>query len=287
MGWVESPPLFCAVTESARDITQHLIDNRVCLPAHPLKDKISIKKVPMRVRTATPTKLLQVYVDDFCNAATQLLDGSHVPMIRQASIHGVHAVFLAPAVTGHQNGKDPLSNKKFEQGDGNFASTKDIIGFMFDGIKRTIQLPLINATAYICDTHCILRQKSVPLKALQTLVGKLQHASIILPATRSFFTPINVAMKIETKVIGLGKASEIRAALEDLFLLLQLLGLRPTHVRELVADMPRYAGYHDAAAEGASRVWFWLAHEMQPVVWRLLFPYNVSDEVMSFDNPRG
>jgi hypothetical protein len=156
MGWVESPPLFCSVTESARDITQHLIDNRVCLLAHPLEDKISIKKVPMRARMAIPTKLLQVTVDNFCNAAMQLLDGSHVPMIRRASIHGVHAAFPEPAVTGHQNGKDPLSNKKLEQGDGNFASTKDMIGFTFDGIKRTIQLPPVKATAYICETHRIL-----------------------------------------------------------------------------------------------------------------------------------
>ncbi len=94
----------------------------------------------------------------------------------------------------------------------------------------------------------------MPLKDLQTLVGKLQHASIILPAARRFFTPINAGMKIGTKVIGLGKASEIRAALEDLCPLLRLLGLRPTHICELVVNMPRYAGYHDAAAEGAGRV---------------------------------
>jgi hypothetical protein len=111
----------------------------------------------MRARTAMPTKLLQVNVDNFYNAATQLLDRSHIPMIRRASIYGVHAIFPEPAVTGHQNGKDPLSNKKLEQGDGNFASTKDMIGFTFNGIKRTIQLPPLNATAYIRDTHRILR----------------------------------------------------------------------------------------------------------------------------------
>ncbi len=125
------------------------------------------------------------------------------------------------------------------------------------------------------------------MKALQTLVGKLRHTSIILPAARGFLTPINAAMKIETKVIGLGKASEIRAALEDLCLLLRLLGSQPTHIRELVVDMLRYAGCHDAAAEGAGGVWFLLAHEMQPVVWRLLFPCNLSDEVVLFDNPEG
>jgi hypothetical protein len=52
-------------------------------------------------------------------------------------------------------------------------------------------------------------------------------------------------------LIGLGKHSEVRAALEDLVFLLRLLGSRPTHIRELVPDMPHYVGYHDAAAEGA------------------------------------
>jgi hypothetical protein len=34
MGWVESPPLFCTVTESARDLTQHLVEHQVSLPHH-------------------------------------------------------------------------------------------------------------------------------------------------------------------------------------------------------------------------------------------------------------
>jgi hypothetical protein len=29
MGWVESPSLFCAVTELARDLAQHFVDNNV------------------------------------------------------------------------------------------------------------------------------------------------------------------------------------------------------------------------------------------------------------------
>ncbi len=132
----------------------------------------------------------------------------------------MHVVFPEPAVTGHKNGKDPLSLKKLELGDGNFVSTKDMIGFTFDGIKRTIQLPPVKAKAYIKETHRILHQKLVQLKDLQTLVGKLRHAFIILPAARGFFTPINAAMKGVTKVVGLGKASDIRAALEDLCSLL-------------------------------------------------------------------
>ena len=67
MGWIESPGLFCAVTESARDLTQHFVDSTVPLPPDPVEDIIRILDVPRRARTDTPTKLLQVYVDDFCN----------------------------------------------------------------------------------------------------------------------------------------------------------------------------------------------------------------------------
>jgi hypothetical protein len=35
MGWVESAPLFCTVIESARDLTQHLVDTNIDLPLHP------------------------------------------------------------------------------------------------------------------------------------------------------------------------------------------------------------------------------------------------------------
>ncbi len=76
MGWVESPGFFCTVTESARDLTQHLVDNAVLLPRDPVEDLMKIADVPVRGRTDNPTKLLQVYVDDFCHAATQSLDGT-------------------------------------------------------------------------------------------------------------------------------------------------------------------------------------------------------------------
>ncbi len=80
------------------------------------------------------------------------------------------------------DGKEPISDPKLEKGDGNFTNEKEMIGFIFDGIKRTVRLPPAKAAVYIKETHRILCQKSVPLKDLQTLVGKLGHASIILPA---------------------------------------------------------------------------------------------------------
>jgi hypothetical protein len=230
MGWVESPPLFCAITESAQDITQHLVDTKVNFPPHPFEAKMNIQHVPLRARAEVPSKLLHVYVDDFWYASMESKDGCHIPRICCASLHGIHSYFPQPEVTGHVDGKEPISNPKLDKGNGNFTSNKEMIGFLFDGIKRTVRLPPAKAAAYIKEMHRILHWKSVPLKVLQTVVGKLRHASIILPAARGFFTPINAAMRGGSMSIGLGKQSDIRAALNDLCSLICILTLRLTHV---------------------------------------------------------
>jgi hypothetical protein len=287
MGWVESPSHFCTVTETARDITQHCVDNQISLPHDPIEESMTIMDVPLRGRTRSPTKLLQVYVDDFCYAATQSEDGKHIPTIRRAAIHGIHAVFPPTSVTHHKDGKEPISAKKLAAGDGNFDTKKAMIGFVFDGVKRTVHLPPAKAAAYIKETHTLLRRKTVPLKNLQMLVGKLRHASIILPAAKGFFSPLNDAMRGSPKLIGLGANSEVRRALEDLISLMHLLSSRPTHVRELVPDVPHHASYHDAAAEGAGGVWFSLCDDTPPVVWREAFPEDIAREVVSVDTPHG
>jgi hypothetical protein len=89
------------------------------------------------------------------------------------------------------------------------------------------------------------------------------------------------------KTIGLGKQSDIRAALNDLCLLIRILGSRPTHVREILIDMPHYVGYLDTAGEAAGGVWFPLGHTMPPVIWRLAFPPDIAQDVVSLSNPQG
>jgi hypothetical protein len=131
----------------------------------------------------------------------ELKDGTHIPMVRQESIHGIHSFFPQPDITGHSVGKEPILAKKLAQGDGDFTSSKEMIGFTLDGIKRTGRLPLEKAAKYIWEIHRVLWRTSVALKTLQTLVGQLRHASIILPAARGFFTPINAAMRGNPKII--------------------------------------------------------------------------------------
>ena len=160
--------------------------------------------------------------------------------------------------------KEPISKSKLAKGDGNFNTTKMLIGFIFDGIKRTIRLPKEKAMRYIKEAHAMLRRKRIPMKTFQTVVGKLRHAALILPATQGFFTPLNNVLKSKEKSISLN--DDGREAVQDTCTLIHRLSKRPTHVNKLVPDQPSYAAYHDAAAEGAGGVWFSLTNNMQPLL---------------------
>jgi hypothetical protein len=49
--------------------------------------------------------------------------------------------------------------------------------------------------------------------------------------------------------------------------------------------MPHFAGYHDAAAEGAGGVWFSLCNNTPPMIWRKEFPADIAAEVVSENTP--
>ena len=57
------------------------------LPEHPVEKFMDVKPVPMRAQAEKPSRCLQVYVDDFCLAATQSMDGQHIPTISRNPQH--------------------------------------------------------------------------------------------------------------------------------------------------------------------------------------------------------
>jgi len=75
MGWCELPPLFCAVSETARDVIQSLL--HVTLP-HTQKKMLptNFGNLPLHDLTTTMT-LLEVFVDDFI-ACTDNISRDHI-----------------------------------------------------------------------------------------------------------------------------------------------------------------------------------------------------------------
>ena len=76
--------------------------------------------------------ITEVFVDDFISA-TNNPDPDHLQHFSCAMLHGIHSFFPPPEISGHQ-GEDPISQKKLKQGDGLWESTKEILGWLLDGV---------------------------------------------------------------------------------------------------------------------------------------------------------
>ena len=83
---------------------------------------------------------LEVYVYDFI-MMSQCVTKQELQGISRQVLHAVHYIFPPPQITGH-TGEDPISLKKLKDGDGLWDYRKIILGWIFDGIERSIQLPI-------------------------------------------------------------------------------------------------------------------------------------------------
>jgi hypothetical protein len=273
MGWAESPAYFCTATETGRDVIDFLLKAKVELPEHPLEKFMKPNDTPRTSPAGEEYTSIGVYVDDFVIGVVENEDRTLIQRVSRATLHAIHAIFPPPEVSGHVGGKDPISRKKLEKGDARFDVEKEILGFMLNGVDRTVWLAEAKAQAIAEEISKVLRKSRVPLKRFRSLMGRLQHAARILPAAKGMFSPLNKATKGEPKEVGLGKQSETRAALLDLRHIILSLASRPTHVSELVEYEPELAGTCDASSAGAGGVW--IGHGVQPTVWRIEWPRDV------------
>jgi hypothetical protein len=54
-----------------------------------------------------------------------------------------------------------------------------------------------------------------------------------------------------------------------------------------VVDDPGYIGHCDASKLGAGGVWLSGTRTLSPIVWRVEWPEDIRNNVVSFDNPSG
>ncbi len=137
MGWVESPPFFCAASETARDVAGDYCETALgSLPPHKFLGNSAYTDLPEHSQSNGGFRyLLEVYVNDFISLVISA-SREHLQHVSNGMMMGIHDVF--PANEHDEN--DPMSEKKLKQGDGEYAIKKTILGFEFDGINKTIWL---------------------------------------------------------------------------------------------------------------------------------------------------
>ncbi len=95
MGWVESPPYFCATSETARDVAVEYIETDIgSLPQHKFDEWAGASHAPVNDTTMTKELryVVKVYVNDFI-AAIIPTAREQVEHVARGLLHGIHDVF--------------------------------------------------------------------------------------------------------------------------------------------------------------------------------------------------
>jgi len=153
------------------------------LPLHPLKnlclpptDTLTYIHVTNRQHLI---KLLEVYVDDFIGLI-QAPSPQQLKKLTQAILHGIHKIF-PPAWPNHPNEDEPIALKKLHNGDGLWAMSKEILGWVFNSINHYILLPQAKVTNLLCEICSTTQCHVLKVQQLQQLQGQLIHASMGIP----------------------------------------------------------------------------------------------------------
>jgi hypothetical protein len=283
MGWCESPPFFCAATETGRDIIELLFDNYLeVLPPHPMEHWM-LQEDEHKSNPTNNVNLVEVYVDDFIGLTNQL-KLQHLQNLSRAILHGIHCIFPPTDITNHCGG-DPISEKKMEKGEGTWSFRKEILGWIFDGQAYTIHLPQSKSSKIQQMLRHIAKQKSITTKVMQQTLGKLNHASIGLPSGRGLVAPLNNSLTGADDDIIV--TPTIKQALSDWVTLLQRISSRPTSVLELTAADPWFIGYVDASKQGVGGVWVSGTKTIKETVWKQEWPQAIQDTFVSSHNTTG
>ena len=286
MGWAESPPLFCTAKETGRDTIQRFYNNFHSLPSHPLEHHLLQETLQMAPQLSPPSTAtsIEVYVDDFITCTNNLAQ-DHLKHLARSMLHGIHCIFPPPSVTGH-SGEDPIAMKKLLQLEGMFQPIKEVLGWEFNGLDFTITLPQKKRDKIISRLEMILQHRTSLHKPLEKLQGNLVHAALGLPAGKGLLSPLYAAVakkKQSTKISG-----DLKQCLKDWKYLIKQIGARPTSVLELVPRTPHYVGYVDASKSAAGGVWVSGELPLQNyIVWRLEWPKDIQDAVVSNNNKKG
>ena len=303
MGWVESPPAFCAVTETAADLANrrmhqqysppHRLDLDADTPPEaddgPKYDDDQHLVPPLPEPSATtrqplpdPLNYIDVYVDDF----TCLCQGNRRrrTVVRRILLHVIDEILspLDPA-RAHIH-KEASSVKKLRKGDAYWATRKIFLGWLIDTLRQTIELPAHRYERLKEIFDSLRHKKRTSIKVWQQVLGELRSMALAIPGGRGLFSTLQAGLTYSDKFrVRINR--HVRAHLTDMEHLAHSLGKRPTRLAEIVPDDPVAIGACDASGKGMGGVWFSL--DLPPLLWRATFPPGPPPPLVSSDNPHG
>jgi hypothetical protein len=292
MGWVESPPYFCAASETARDIAMDYMNTRVgSLPSHKFThytrgdDEATLLPETNVYQGTTLRYNVEVYVDDVMSIVIPTSKAQLVH-VANAVMRGIHDVFPACIIDSN----DPISEKKLKKGEAQYSTLKTLLGFDFDGKRKTMWLEEEKRAKLLTTLKGWIRsgehERGIPFTEFESVTTKLRHAFIAVQGGKGFLSPCNRILRKRPTVVYMHRNAPLFSAIRDMRTILRESTTRPTRCKELVAGWPDYVGVCDASSYGAGGVIIGELSECRPTVFRLQWPPDITASVIS-DKNRG
>mmetsp|Transcript_1284 Transcript_1284/g.2567 ORF Transcript_1284/g.2567 Transcript_1284/m.2567 type:complete len:585 (+) Transcript_1284:829-2583(+) len=297
MGWTESPPWFCAFTETVADLTNEDLRRNKRFAPHPLAEQAAItdfqvvdshppRPVPKShepLLYQRPLRKVEIFVDDFIGMGQ---DDPQNPLANQrnALSHNIDKVFRPNRPSDSPYRKEPQSQTKMAKGDASWHTRKEALGWYWGATSKTLQMKPKRVEKALLLLTEVLQCKRVSVKRWQQLLGVLRSLQTGMVGSEGQFSLLQDAL-----VKQVGSRVRVTAAIkEQLKIFCDFLTFnadRPTTLEELVPGRDLHVGACDAAKAGRGGVWF--TDDGQAILWRAPYLPEVQKEVVSDKNPTG
>ncbi len=153
------------------------------------------------------------------------------------------------------------SEKKLKQEDGEYATKKIILGFEFDGVNKMLWLEEATRAHLLTVLQGWIRSSKagmmgIPFKKFESVIAKVCHAFMAIPAGRGLLTPCNKMLRTKPPLVFLQRNPILHADVMGCRTLLRESSDSPTRCRKLVGGWPDYIGVCDTSSHGVGGVVF-------------------------------
>ena len=224
-------------------------------PAHPMMVPIPL----------SPVGCTDVYIDD---TITVSLDGDDNNKRAEAAVPlAIHIVGRPVAKTEPIKRQDLLSLPKLEA-EGRLEEIKNVLGWDIDTRRFTISLPIRKYDAWKTSIISIISTKITTFRDLDTLIGRLNHISVILPQILHFMGRLRILSQSATKR---RKVKLKPVHIDDLELCLQFLHIvkKGVNLNLITFRQPTHVYFSDACPAGIG------GYNSQGNAWRWYIPKHL------------
>ena len=222
MGWVESPPYFCAASETARDIAMDYSNTKVGpLPTHKFAhytmgdEETELLPATDEHQNRSLRYNVEVYVDDFMSIVMPT-SKAQLDHVANAIMRGIHDVFPADIVDSN----DPISEKKLKKGEAQYSTFKTLLGFDFDGNRKTMWLEEEKRAKLLTTLKGWIRsgehERGIPFKEFESVTAKLRHAFLAVQGGKGLLSPCNRLLRKRPEVVYLHRNAPLFLAIKDI-----------------------------------------------------------------------